>query len=75
MKIQTGIFSLLLLCSSCGVRNTASTDVVKDNFDFASQQLKYAFTTSVDAVYLTPHELHKSNNEKIPVCIFIDFLY
>lgn len=49
MKIQTGIFSLLLLCSSCGVRNTASTDVVKDNFDFASQQLKYAFT-EIDSV-------------------------
>ena len=49
MKIQTGIFSLLLLCSSCGVRNTVSTDVVKDNFDFASQQLKYAFT-EIDSV-------------------------
>ncbi len=49
MKIQTGIFSLLLLCSSCGVRYTASTDVVKDNFDFASQQLKYAFT-EIDSV-------------------------
>lgn len=49
MKIQTGIFSLLLLCSSCGVKNVASTDVVKEDFDFASQQLKYAFT-EIDSV-------------------------
>lgn len=49
MKIQTGLLSLLLLCTSCGVKNTASTDVVKDNFDFASQQLKYAFT-EIDSV-------------------------
>lgn len=49
MKIQTGIFSLLLVCSSCGVKNATSTDVVKDNFEFASQQLKYAFT-EIDSV-------------------------
>lgn len=49
MKIQTGILSLLLLCTSCGVKNTASTDVVADNFAFASQQLKHAFT-EVDSV-------------------------
>lgn len=49
MKIQTGIFSLLLVCSSCGMKNATSTDVVKDNFEFASQQLKYAFT-EIDSV-------------------------
>lgn len=43
MKIQTGWLALLLLCSSCGVK-TSQTDVVKNNFDFAGQQLKYAFT-------------------------------
>lgn len=44
MKIQIGIFFLLLLCSSCGSKQPVLTDVVKENFDFASQQLKYAFT-------------------------------
>lgn len=40
---------MLLVCSSCGVKNATSTDVVKDNFEFASQQLKYAFT-EIDSV-------------------------
>ena len=48
---------------------------VKAYFNCWEAKSKLSFTTSVDAVFLTPHELHKSNNEKIPVCIFIDFLY
>lgn len=49
MKIQTKILLLLLLCSSCETKNSVSTDVVKDNFDFASKQLKYAFK-EIDSV-------------------------
>lgn len=49
MKIRTEILLLLLLCSSCETKNNVSTDIVKDNFDFASQQLKYAFT-EIDSV-------------------------
>lgn len=41
MKIKTGLLSLLIVCGACS-RTTQSTDVVKDNFDFASGQLKTA---------------------------------
>lgn len=42
MKIKTGLLLLTILCSSCN-KATRATDVVKDNFDFASKQLKFAF--------------------------------
>lgn len=50
--VQTGILSLLLACGSCGVKDTAPVDVVKDNFDFAEQQLKHAFA-EIDSVKST----------------------
>ena len=50
MKLQAGILSLALVCGACSSNKSATeTDVVKDGFDFASQQLKYAFT-EVDSV-------------------------
>jgi hypothetical protein len=43
MKFKTGLVSLLVVCGACS-QATKETDVVKDSFDFAGQQLKYAFT-------------------------------
>lgn len=44
MKLQLGLLSSVLLLSSCGANKETANDIVKDNFDFASEQLKYAFT-------------------------------
>ena len=43
MKFKTGLVSLLVVCGACS-QATKEADVVKDSFDFAGQQLKYAFT-------------------------------
>nr|WP_302829462.1 glycoside hydrolase family 88 protein [uncultured Bacteroides sp.] len=48
MKFKTGLFSLLVVCGACS-QTPQKVDVVKDSFDFAGQQLKYAFT-QVDSV-------------------------
>ena len=39
MKFKTGLVSLLVVCGACS-QATKETDVVKDSFDFAGQQLK-----------------------------------
>lgn len=59
MKLQTGFISLLLACSACTVR-TAQTSIVDDNFNFASQQLKYAFT-EIDSAKVNQTEKQKAN--------------
>mgnify|MGYP000218833072 FL=1 len=48
MKFKTGLVSLLVVCGACS-QTPQKVDVVKDSFDFAGQQLKYAFT-QVDSV-------------------------
>lgn len=48
MKFKTGLLSLLVVCGACS-QVPQKEDVVKDSFDFAGQQLKYAFT-QVDSV-------------------------
>ena len=48
MKCKTGLVSLLMICGACS-QAPQKTDLVKDSFDFAGQQLKYAFT-QIDSV-------------------------
>lgn len=48
MKLKTGLVSLLVVCGACS-QAPQEVDVVKDSFDFAAQQLRYAFT-QVDSV-------------------------
>lgn len=48
MKFKTGLVSLLVVCGACS-QTPQKVDVVKDSFDFAGQQLMYAFT-QVDSV-------------------------
>lgn len=48
MKFKTGLLSLLVVCGACS-RVSQPQDVVKDSFEFAGDQLKYAFT-QVDSV-------------------------
>lgn len=43
MKIRTGLLSLIILCGSCN-HTDQTAGVVKDGFDFASKQLKFAFS-------------------------------
>jgi len=43
MKIKTGLLSLMIVCGACS-RTTQPVDVLKDNFDFASGQLNFAFS-------------------------------
>ena len=43
MKIKTGLLSLMIVCGACS-RTTQPADVLKDNFDFASGQLNFAFS-------------------------------
>lgn len=43
MRFKTGLVSLLVVCGACSP-STKETKVVNDSFDFAGQQLKYAFT-------------------------------
>lgn len=62
MKLQTGFITLLLLCSACEVKQN-NTDVVKNNFDFASQQLQYAFT-EIDSAKAN---LSEKQRESLPV--------
>lgn len=49
MNFKAGLVSLWVICGACSSSTTQQTDVVKDSFDFAGQQLKYAFT-QVDSV-------------------------
>ena len=55
MKFKTGLVSLLVVCGACS-QATKETDVVKDSFDFAGQQLKYAFTQIDSAKASMPEE-------------------
>ena len=60
MKFKTGLVSLLVVCGACS-QATKETDVVKDSFDFAGQQLKYAFTqhagrTTEEETGFSPHD-------------------
>lgn len=48
MKFKTGLVSLLVVCGACS-QTPQKVDVIKDSFDFAGQQLKYAFT-QIDSV-------------------------
>ena len=43
MKIKTGLLSLMIVCGACS-RTTQPVDVIKDDFDFASKQLNFAFS-------------------------------
>ena len=71
MKLQAGILSLALVCGACSSNKSATeTDVVKDGFDFASQQLKYAFT-EVDSVMNNLTEEQKEKMIFAPVCAVI----
>ena len=55
MKFKTGLVSLLVVCGACS-QATKEADVVKDSFDFAGQQLKYAFTQIDSAKASMPEE-------------------
>ena len=55
MKFKTGLVSLLVVCGACS-QATKKTDVIKDSFDFAGQQLKYAFTQIDSAKASMPEE-------------------
>lgn len=48
MKFKTGLISLLVVCGAC-TQAPRKVDVVKDSFEFADSQLKYAFT-QIDSV-------------------------
>lgn len=48
MKFKTGLVSLLVVCGACS-QTPQRVDVVKDSFDFAGRQLRYAFTR-IDSV-------------------------
>lgn len=54
MKFKTGLVSLLVVCGACS-QTPQRVDVVKDSFDFASRQLKYAFT-QIDSVNNVPFD-------------------
>ena len=58
MKFKTGLVSLLVVCGACS-QATKEADVVKDSFDFAGQQLKYAFTQIDSAKASMPEEQQK----------------
>lgn len=49
MKLFAGIFSVSILFASCGTTEKATTDVVAESFDFASEQLKYALS-EIDSI-------------------------
>lgn len=48
MKFKTGLVSLLVACGAC-TQAPRTVDVVKDSFDFADRQLRYAFV-QIDSV-------------------------
>lgn len=54
MKFKTGLVSLLVVCGACS-QTPERVDVVKDSFDFAGRQLKYAFT-QIDSVNNVPSD-------------------
>lgn len=54
MKFKTGLVSLLVVCGACS-QTPQRVDVVKDSFDFAGRQLKYAFT-QIDSVNSVPFD-------------------
>lgn len=54
MKFKTGLVSLLVVCGACS-QTPQRVDVVKDSFDFAGRQLKYAFT-QIDSVNNVPFD-------------------
>lgn len=49
VNMKAGFISLLVVCGACSSPSAQQTDVVTDSFDFAGQQLKYAFT-QIDSV-------------------------
>ena len=55
MKFKTGLVSLLVVCGACS-QATKETDGVKDSFDFAGQQLKYAGRTTEEETGFSPHD-------------------
>lgn len=54
MKFKTGLVSLLVVCGACS-QTPQRVDVVKDSFDFAGRQLRYAFTR-IDSVNNVPFD-------------------
>lgn len=50
-NLKVGFISVIVACVACSPAPKA-TDVVKDNFDFAARQLRYAFT-QIDSVKAT----------------------
>lgn len=54
MKFKTGLVSLLVVCGACS-QAPQRVDVVKDSFDFAGRQLRYAFTR-IDSVNNVPFD-------------------
>lgn len=58
MKIKTGILSFLVICGACTSTNDKSVDVVSANFEFADEQLRYAFQ-EIDSVRLNFSEEQK----------------
>ena len=44
MKLQLGLLSTVLLLGSCTAKQEVATDIVAENFEFANNQLRYAFT-------------------------------
>lgn len=54
IKFKIGLVSLVVVCGACS-QTPQHVDVVKDSFDFAGQQLKYAFT-QIDSVSNVPFD-------------------
>lgn len=60
MKIQLGLLSTVLLLGSCATKSETATDIVAENFEFANNQLRYAFTEIDSArANLTEKEIEK----------------
>ena len=58
MKLQLGLLSTVLLLSSCAGKTGVEKDIVSENFDFAADQLKYAF------VEIDSAKMHLTDKQK-----------
>lgn len=70
MRFRAGLVSLLVVCGACS-RAPQEVDVVKDSFDFAGRQLKYAFT-QIDSVKAAMPEAPTGKNLVSPRTIADD---
>ena len=65
MKLQLGLLSTVLLLSSCAGKTGVEKDIVSENFDFAADQLKYAFV-EIDSAKMHLTDKQKENGAFSP---------